>query len=199
MWSNQFINKNEKVKSNWILNPNMQGVYYYKLRHLLFKNLGGNVMCKSKVLFKAIVVIVFCLNFTACKSSVGTCIEGNCTNGRGTLVLPNGDKYVGEFKDSVANGQGTITWQNGGRYMGEFKDGVANGQGTLTYPDGIKYVGEIKDNKANGKGTLTYCDSAKYVGEFKGNKFNGQGTLTYTDGRIKRGVWKDNKIEKLVE
>ena len=133
-------------------------------------------MTNFKLLFKAIAAVVICLNLTTCGNYDGTCIEGNCTNGQGTLAHPNGDKYVGEFKV-----------------------GKANGQGTLMYPDGIKYVGEIKDNKINGQGTLTYCDSAKYVGGFKDNKFSGQGTLTYADGRIKRGIWKDNKIEKLVE
>ena len=27
------------------------------------------------------------------------CIQGNCSNGQGTFTLPNGDKYVGEWKD----------------------------------------------------------------------------------------------------
>ena len=29
----------------------------------------------------------------------GRCIEGNCYNGQGTLTSPNGDEYVGEWKD----------------------------------------------------------------------------------------------------
>jgi len=31
---------------------------------------------------------------------------------------PDGDKYVGEFKDDKPNGQGTYTWTDGEKYVG---------------------------------------------------------------------------------
>ena len=64
------------------------------------------------------------------------------------LTFPNGDKYVGEFKDDKPNGQGTYTWSDGRKYEGEFKDGYRNGQGTYTLPNGSKYVGEWRENKS---------------------------------------------------
>jgi hypothetical protein len=89
--------------------------------------------CKS--LCKVIVAIVICLNFTACEYG-GRCIEGNCTNGQGTLTLPGGEKYVGEFTDDKFNGQGMLTFPDGVEYVGEFKDGKPNGLGTYRFPDG---------------------------------------------------------------
>ena len=52
------------------------------------------------------------------------CKEGNCSNGTGTMVWPNGDQYVGEWKE-----------------------GNKHGQGKYTYPDGTKKEGVWKDNK----------------------------------------------------
>jgi hypothetical protein len=153
------------------------GVNYYKPRHFyLSLEPGVNAMYTTKSLFKVIAIVAMCLYFTACENYDGTCIKGNCTNGQGVYMHPNGEKYVGTFKDGKANGQGTITFPNGGQWIGELKDGQFNGQGAITYANGEKYVGEFKDHKANG-----------------------QGTYTYPDGRIKRGIWKNNKIEKLVE
>ena len=47
---------------------------------------------------------------------------------------------------------GTYTLPNGGKYVGEFRAGKYNGQGTFTFPDGEKYVGEFRDDKYNGNG-----------------------------------------------
>ena len=69
------------------------------------------------------------------------------TNCEGTLTMPNGDKYVGEFLDHKPNGQGTITWTNGTKYVGEVSDGKMNGKGTITWPDGRVDVGEFRDGK----------------------------------------------------
>ena len=50
------------------------------------------------------------------------------------------------------NGQGTETLPDGAKYIGEWKNGKSNGQGTFTLSDGRKYEGEWKDDKEwNGK------------------------------------------------
>ncbi|NUM32956.1 MAG: trypsin-like peptidase domain-containing protein [Candidatus Brocadiae bacterium] len=94
--------------------------------------------------------------------------------GQGIMTCPNGEKYVGEFKNGKMNGQGTYTWPDGEKYVGEYKDGKMNGQGTYTWPDGEKYLGEYKDGKRNGQGTLTYPDGTKKVGRWKNGKYIGK-------------------------
>ena len=75
-------------------------------------------------------------------------------HGKGVITYPNGEKYVGEFKEGLRNGQGTYTYPDGEKYVGEWKNGLPfNGRGTFNYPDGSKYVGEFKDGVPNGRGT----------------------------------------------
>lgn len=50
-------------------------------------------------------------------------------NCEGTFFWPDGEKYVGEFRDDKRSGQGTFTWSNGEKYVGEFRDNKRNGKG----------------------------------------------------------------------
>ena len=68
--------------------------------------------------------------------------------------------YVGEVKDGERHGRGTLTLPDGEKYSGEFKDGKYDGRGTLTLPDGEEYVGEWKDGK-EWTGTFTDADGSK--------------------------------------
>ena len=117
------------------------------------------------------------------------------SNCRGSQTLPNGQKYVGEYKDDKPNGQGTYTFPSGEKYVGEFRDGKYNGQGTNTWPNGQMYVGEYKDDKRNGQGTNTLPNGQKYVGEWQNDKPNGFGIFYNSDGSIRnKGVWIDNQF-----
>ena len=132
------------------------------------------------------------------------------TNCQGTMTLPDGNKYVGEWKDGQWHGQGTMTLPDGKLAWAENQlpecEGTdyrqwTNCQGTwnenniltyMTWANGQKYVGEWKDGKYHGQGTYTWPDGKKYVGEWKDGKYHGPGTI---DGRvIDAGIWKDNKL-----
>ena len=115
-------------------------------------------------------------------------------NGQGTVTLPNGDKYVGEYKDDKKHGQGTLTSPDGDKYVGKFKDGIKHGQGTLTSLDRSKYVGEFRSGKKHGQGTLTSPDGDKYVGKFRNGKKHGQGTFSLSGSIIYKGKWKNGKF-----
>ncbi|WP_163336947.1 MORN repeat-containing protein [Desulfopila sp. IMCC35008] len=112
-----------------------------------------------KYLFFAILALLL----TALSSGAGECVSGDCQNGRGAMTFPNGEKYVGEWKENVVEGQGTYTWPNGQKYEGKFENGVVKGQGTHTWLDGQRYVGEWKEGKKNGQGTRTFPDGKKYA------------------------------------
>ena len=121
--------------------------------------------------------------------------KGEVENG-----VPNGDKYVGGWKEGNRNGKGTFTFSNGSKYVGEYKDGLPNGQGSYTFGkgewDGHKYVGEYKDGIPDGLGSYTYSSGDKYVGKWKNGKRNGQGIFTFADGDHYKGEFKDGKVWK---
>ena len=119
--------------------------------------------------------------------------KGTVRQGQGTWTHPNGEKYVGEWKDNMAHGQGTWTHPNGEKYVGEWQSNKKHGQGTWTHPDGGKYVGEWQSNKKHGQGTWTHPDGGKYVGEWKDDMSHGQGVETYSDGSEYVGEWQSNK------
>ena len=130
--------------------------------------------------------------------------SGLFNNCYGMLDYPNGDRYVGQFKDNMRHGQGTYYFLannefKGDIYIGEFKNDKYNGQGTYTWGpgtkfEGDKYQGGYRDNKKYGQGTYTWSDGSKFVGEYRNGKRNGQGIHTFPNGTIKKGIWKDGKF-----
>ena len=144
------------------------------------------------------------------------CVEGDCVNGKGTMVFATGHKYTGEFKDGTRHGkgglllpggrkivgvweaneirEGTFTAPDGTIYEGQWQFRERNGQGTLTFPDGRKYVGAFKSGQRHGKGTMIYPDGRKYTGEFKAGQRNGHGTMIYPDGMKLEGEFKNGEF-----
>ena len=120
--------------------------------------------------------------------------KDNKHNGQGTFTSAAGDKYVGEYKDDNYNGQGTFIFASGEKYVGEFKDGNYNGQGTFTTSSGDKYVGRWNNSKQNGQGVYTFATGETYFGEFKNSFFDGQGTYTHANGDRDIGEWKGHDL-----
>ena len=65
----------------------------------------------------------------------------------GTYRFPDGDTYVGPFKDNDYDGYGTYTFANGDRYEGDFKKGVYEGLGVFTFTDGYQHKGRFRNNR----------------------------------------------------
>ena len=143
------------------------------------------------------------------------CVQGDCLNGQGTVMMPDGRKYVGEFKDGVRVGQGLMTFPDGTKYIGnwqhdkphgrgklssagkydyvgEFKNGVRHGQGTLETVDGKKYEGQWENDVPHGQGKIIYPDGAQYTGQFKNGKRHGEGEALDADGSKYIGQWQDD-------
>ena len=55
---------------------------------------------------------------------------------------PSG-RYEGEVnQDGQEHGKGVVSWSDGQRYVGEFRNSNYHGHGTMTYPDGRVKSGE---------------------------------------------------------
>ena len=165
------------------------------------KEKGINGECKLFAIGKK----KFIENKTALKTG---CIKGNCINGKGTFIWPNGDKYNGNWKNEKPHGLGTFIWVNGTKYIGDWEFGIQNGQGTVTWANGDKYIGGRKNGEADGQGTFIYANGTAQSGEWKngnlierdssgkaigcveGNCDNGKGTGVWEKGFKYVGEWK---------
>lgn len=153
--------------------------------------------------------VALILNFTNCKSApekeaaseepviAGTCAEGDCKAGTGTMEFKESEdkvsRYAGSFKDGRYDGEGTFTFSNGDVYKGQFVEDRFNGKGSYTFAEsGDVYEGDFKDDKFDGVGKYTSKLGNSYEGDFKEGKFNGQGKLMQADGDNYEGGFKDD-------
>ncbi len=144
------------------------------------------------------------------------CLTGDCSNGYGTYVFPNGNKYMGDFRAGKPNGKGILYCVNGNKYMGDWEDNYQQGEGKFTYAEGHEYLGQFQRNQFHGKGLMKYANGDvydgnwqankqaglgiysfhtgdRYEGNFMDGKFNGPGTMFYHDGAKYKGQWADNQ------
>jgi hypothetical protein len=56
--------------------------------------------------------------------------------GKGTYTLPEGPKYVGEWKNGVYHGFGTFFYEDGAKFIGKYKYGLMYGQAEYINADG---------------------------------------------------------------
>ena len=99
--------------------------------------------------------------------------------------------------DSVqwSNCFGIYTFPNGEKYIGDFKDGQFNGQGTLKLSSGNKYVGEFKDNLFHGEGAYFKADGSMGLGEWVAGKPSGRFIVYRADKTIEEsGVFRDGNV-----
>jgi SH3-like domain-containing protein len=160
-------------------------------------------------------VLLITLFYLLPSAAWSRCVQGDCLNGQGTVVMQDGRKYVGEFQNGVRVGQGLMTFPDGTKYLGnwqqdkpdgqgklssagkyeyvgEFKNGVRHGQGTLETVDGKTYEGQWEKDVPHGHGKIIYPDGASYTGQFKNGKRHGDGQAIYVDGSSYAGQWQDD-------
>lgn len=72
-------------------------------------------------------------------------------HGKGIKVLPNGDRYEGEFRDDYRDGRGVYVWGDktpwaGDRYEGEYRRDLRHGWGVFQWGSGDRYEGPWQDD-----------------------------------------------------
>jgi len=129
------------------------------------------------------------------------CVDGDCANGPGTYIWPNGNKYMGEWKNGKPNGKGIFIWPEGDTYVGEWNNDKKKGQGIYSCPMGAKLYfidstdgeidepGCIRGDCVNGYGIFTWISGAQYVGAFEDGEQNGPGSYSFPNGHRIEGIW----------
>ena len=100
--------------------------------------------------------------------------------------------YDGEWKNDKFEGSGSLVTPDGNKYVGQFKNGLFEGKGYFIDHEGNIYDGNFKNGKKWGEGELSMNNGNKYIGTFKEDKFNGKGKILDKDGNIlQEGNFKD--------
>lgn len=139
------------------------------------------------------------------------CISGDCENGYGVYRWPDGEKYVGTFKNKLRYGKGTNYWPDGRTYVGVWFNDKMHGYGKETKGEtvlnegfwdagtykGATYpkAGCISGSCQNGYGTLILKSGDRYIGQFKDGKYSGYGTMDFIKGARYEGEFKNGKFE----
>ncbi len=157
---------------------------------------------------KTLFILTFFLVSIFSFSQQKDCISGDCDNGFGTWVYPNGDKYAGNWVNKQIHGVGTYYYANGDVYKGDFKNNKLEGFGTCTFKNGDKYTGEYINNLPEGEGTYFFADKkvekglwlkGKYVGDSKttgcisGDCKNGKGIYVFDNGEKYNGETRNSQ------
>jgi hypothetical protein len=113
----------------------------------------------------------------------GSIYTGECINlfgtiqmeGKGKLIYPNGEKYIGEFKNGLICGYGTYLYLNKNSHCGHFH--------LDCIPEGLGYT-NVYSKELNAYPKM-------YMGVFTNGKLNGWG-ITIGEGKSAFGWWKNN-------
>jgi len=127
-------------------------------------------------------------------SRFSRCINGECINGRGTLILPDKTKYTGEFQRGLMHGYGKIIFPDKSGYKGSWSNDKMHGEGVITYPDGAVYTGRVSKNVRHGYGYMIFPEGMKFTGEFRNDMRHGPGKRFFPDGTTYEGMWRNGHI-----
>ena len=100
-------------------------------------------------------------------------------NKKGIFYYKDGKiKYEGDIVGGKAEGYGKFFFPNGEYYIGQYKDDRMHGKGILYDSDGsIIYEGDYAYGKMDGIGQLNISKVQCYIGEFSKNLFHGKGII----------------------
>ncbi|TYJ40770.1 hypothetical protein E1A91_A04G163500v1 [Gossypium mustelinum] len=124
-----------------------------------------------------------------------SCINVESVERLNEKAFPNGDLYVGDFKETLPHGKGKYTWSDGTVYDGDWDAGKMAGKGLLIWPSGAKYNGDISGGYLHGFGAFTASDGSIYEGHWRMNIRHGYGKKKYSNSDIYEGEWKEGEHE----
>ena len=109
---------------------------------------------------KKLLLILLCVPLIGVGQETG-CISGDCENGYGTYIWDNGDKYIGEWSNSLKSGQGKYFWVDGSKYEGGFLDNQIWGKGSFSLENGNMLIGDWEQSNPQNWVTI-HCDGHKF-------------------------------------
>lgn len=111
-------------------------------------------------------------------------------HGIGTLLMKNGFSYKGDWGNDLCSGKGKIIWPNGNVYVGEVAGGRVTGKGTAFFANGVVQEGIWEDSVMNGVANVVYCSGLTFEGNIENGKIMGKGrSVLPTGSTFFSGQW----------
>jgi hypothetical protein len=138
------------------------------------------------------------LNFTAnqnCQRFDGVFQLGLMRQGK--MLYTNGERYEGEFENSLPHGQGRYFFANGDIYTGQFTQGKITGRGHYKFVNGETYEGMVLNNKLHGQGVYRCPNGMVHTGNFFNDLAEGEGVkrMVVSSGiATEKGIFHRDKL-----
>ena len=100
---------------------------------------------------------------------------------------PDGTGYTGEVRANLPHGKGRQIRAGGEEYLGDFVNGEREGDGVLLLPNGDIYTGPFKAGRPDGRGKLETVEGGVYEGPFRAGEPHGTGIITTPAGEKATG------------
>jgi len=130
--------------------------------------------------------------------------EASSANSSTPVLMDDGSKYLGEWRDGKKHGKGKQLFRDGTVFIGTWNNGIAEGECTLEVggpklDSGIipKFTGHVKNNMADGPGNFLYGDGSSIKGTWINDEKNGFFEETWSDGTLFKGTYVDGKKDGL--
>ncbi|KAJ9449975.1 Phosphatidylinositol 4-phosphate 5-kinase 3 [Diplonema papillatum] len=99
--------------------------------------------------------------------------------GLGQSLFPNGDMYIGEYRNNKRHGVGCYYWSRTEEiYIGQWKANLRSGKGRMFNGGKGRYYGMWANDAQAGKGRYTHASGDTYAGDFLNGEPEGHGTYT---------------------
>jgi hypothetical protein len=167
----------------------------------LIQSQSGLLVRKPFLTSTLIFVLSLCFLFSAHAQCTG-----DCQNGKGKNVDKDGNSFEGNWINGKLNGPGVMALPNGIKYVGEFKDDAMHGYGVVYLANGnVAQAGIFENNKLNttlsesavndalqkNKNESTSTASNGCTGDCQ----NGKGKKVDADGNTFEGTWKNGELD----
>lgn len=124
------------------------------------------------------------------------CIEGNCTEGRGTAINSRTfDRYEGDWHMGKRHGYGReFSAEREVRYIGSFEAGKYSGTGILFLANGDRYEGGFQNGRMHGKNSRYIFRNGDILTiNYEQGLRQGFGIMTLNSGRQSNTYFKNDR------
>ncbi|CAI9774707.1 unnamed protein product [Fraxinus pennsylvanica] len=121
-------------------------------------------------------------------------IQGGLPEGKGRLLLCDGNIYDGMWRYGKRSGLGTFCFNNGDVFQGSWRDDVMHGKGWFYFHTGDRWFINFWKGKANGEGRFYSKLGDVFFGHFKDGWRHGDFLCINVDGTRFHEVWDEGVL-----